>query len=406
MFGLMLFLMTAAADNAGPLTVQGEDGLALEWVRPVSSPFNDWVNDLDQLRNGNIAASGFVNRRDDPPSDWSAIVAEIRPDGSLAKRSDYGAGGGVDAIFSFAEAEDGTRFLAGFTTRIGKGGIDGLSMLTRADGSLISERAHGAAGYDRFTGVALAPDGVVFVGHSQEAHTDKRRVYVVKTDRQGRTLWERIHDAPESHGALYVERVEGGYIVAGGMTAASDSDMFALKIDRDGRELWRKRVGTPDWDEINHGLVIRPNGDIVLVGYTHRREGPHDLVAATLGPDGEVKRLERWGGSGDDRAILARPGTGGRIWIVGHTASAGAGGDDLLLTSLDAEGAFEGGAVTVGGPADDRGTAVLQLSDGSLAIAGYSRSLGPNEEDAFVAKLRAPAGTAHPAFEREVVKAP
>ena len=125
-----------------------------------------------------------------------------------------------------------------------------------------------------------------------------------------------------------------------------------MKIDGEGRELWRKRSGTPDWDEINHGLVVRPDGEIVLVGYTNRGEGPNDVVAATLGADGETRRIERWGGSADDRAILARADANDRIWIVGHTASAGAGGDDAFVTSVDAKGEFEGGAVILGGAAE------------------------------------------------------
>ena len=92
-------------------------------------------------------------------------------------------------------------------------------------------------------------------------------------------------------------------------TVDGDGDMFAMKVDAEGRELWRQRVGTPEWDEVNHGLVVRPDGRIVLAGYTHRRgEEANDLVAATLSPSGELVRIERFGGVGDDRAILAKAG--------------------------------------------------------------------------------------------------
>jgi hypothetical protein len=122
-----------------------------------------------------------------------------------------------------------------------------------------------------------------------------------------------------------------------------------------------------------------------------------------LDKEGSLVRLERWGGSADDRAILARAGAGGRIWIVGHTASAGSGGDDAFVTSLDQEGSFEGGAVTLGGAADDRGTAILPMADGSLVVAGYSRSLGRGGEDAFVARLTAPSRRIDARFRREIV---
>ena len=137
-----------------------------------------------------------------------------------------------------------------------------------------------------------------------------------------------------------------------------------------------------------------------------RGGGPNDVVAATLGADGETQRIERWGGGADDRAILARADANGRIWVVGHTASAGAGSDDAFVTSLDAKGAFEGGAAIIGGTADDRGTAIIPMDEGSLVVAGYSRSLGSAGEDAFVLRLSEPSRRSQPGFHREVVRAP
>jgi hypothetical protein len=162
----------------------------------------------------------------------------------------------------------------------------------------------------------------------------------------------------------------------------------------------------PQWDEVNHGLVVRPDGRIVLAGYTHPRgEENNDLVAATLSPSGEVERIERFGGAADDRAILAKADGDGRVWIVGQSASSGAGGSDLVLARLDRQGRFEPAVVTVGGSQDDNGTALLPLPDGSLLLAGYSRGLGGGGQDAFVVKITAPAwDRPNPHFRREVVK--
>lgn len=398
-----------SAAGPPPFTIRGDGAARILWHQVFASPNDDWVNDLVQLRNGNFLAAGFLNRLDPPagPSDWSALAAELTPDGRIVAQRTYGEGGGLDAFFAAREADEGRRVLAGFTTRIGGGGINGYVLFARADGQIVKENAFGGGGYDRFTGIAPADGGFVFLGHSQaEGDADKRRVYLVKTNADGLVSWERIHDAPESWGALNIEPAsDGGFIIAGGTTRDGDGDMFAMKVDADGRELWRRRVGTPEWDEVNHGLVMRPNGEIVLVGYTHRRgEQSNDLVAATLSPDGRVRRLERFGGSGDDRTILARADRAGRIWIVGHSASAGAGGDDLVLARLDSNGSYEPAALTIGGPQTDRGTAILPLGDGSILIAGYSTGLGHGRQDAFVARIADVAfDRANPAFTRTVV---
>ena len=411
--GLLMTMIGAArpgdqAPVAGPFDIDGDRRAAILWQQQFASRNDDWVNDLLPLRNGNVMAVGFLNRLDgSPPSDWSALAAQLTPEGRLVRQNSYGEGGGIDAFWSMAEASDGRRMFAGFTTRIGGGGINGYTLLATGDGAILRENGFGGGGYDRFTDVAATDGGYVFLGHSQPPGQDKRRVFLVKTDLDGLPLWERVHDAPESWAALYIESAPGGgFIVAGGTTVGDDGDMFAMKVDADGREMWRKRVGTPQWDEVNHGLVVRPDGSILLAGYAHRRgEETNDLVAATLSANGEVQRIERFGGQGDDRTILAKADSVGRVWIVGHTASAGRGGVDLLLARLDAKGSFEPAALTLGGQADDHGTALLPLDDGSLMLGGYSRGLGGGGQDAFVMRIAAPAWTRpNPAFRREVAK--
>ena len=402
-----ILLATVAAAGAKPLPLTLEGGAKVEWAEVVASPNDDWINDLVPLANGNILGVGFVNRRDaTPPSDWAAVAVELQADGKRVAERRYGEGAGIDAFWSMLEGTGGRRMFAGFTTRIGPGGINGFATLTSADGVVMKEAGHGGDGYDRFTDITQAGEGFVLLGHSQLAGEDRRRAYLVKLDGGGAPLWERIFDGPESWAALYVEPSgDGGFIVGGGVSGADgEGDMFVLKTDAEGRELWRKRVGVPGWDEINHGLVVRPNGDIVLVGYTHVRGGEsNDLVAATLTKNGDLVRLERWGGPADDRAILPKLAGDGRVWVIGQTASAGAGGYDVVLTSIDRRGSFSGEATVIGGKLDDIGTAVLPL-EGGIAVAGYSRNLGHGGEDAFIARLALPSkATANPAFRRTVV---
>jgi hypothetical protein len=405
--GAAMAAWAGTASAAPPvLTIAGAADARSEWVVPLASPREDWINDLVPIANGNVLAVGFLNRDDDAAdSDWVALAAEISPAGILHSQQRFGEGGGRDAFWSVAEGTSG-RMFAGFTTRIGNGGIDGWAMLAGADGKLIAERGLGGAGYDRFTDITQAGDGFALLGHSQLADSDRRRAFLVKTGADGGELWSRIFDGPGSWGALYVEPSgDGGFVISGGVSGEDGgADMFVIRTDGEGRELWRKRIGTPDWDEINHGLVVRPDGRIVLVGYTHPVGGDsNDLVAATLDRHGELLRMERVGGSGDERARLPKLAADGRIWIAGHSDSAGAGGSDALIVALDGEGRFTDHAILVGTAADDIGTAVLPMPDGSLMLAGYGDA-GASGEDAFVAALVPQARPrSNPAFRRVVV---
>ena len=397
------------ATEPGGLRLSGDRSARLAWTSVLASDGNDWVNDLITLRDGRFLAVGFLNRVDAenaPPSDWRALAAVLEADGRVAARHEYGSGGGIDALWSGLEAPDGRLILAGFSTRIGGGGINGYALLAASDGALLREEPHGGDGYDRFTDVAPAGDGYVFLGHSQLPGDDRRRIFIVRTDGEGRKSWERIHAGEGSLAALYIEPAgDGGFIIAGGVDAGGESDMLVMKVDGEGRELWRRAVGGRGTSDVNHGLVVRPDGRIVVVGYSRSWEArDNDILAVTLSPGGEVLRREMLGGAGDDRPILPKLDPSGNVWIAGYTKSAGAGGWDVIVTRLDPSGSFDGAALTLGGPEDDNGTAVLPLADGSALVAGYSRNLGVGGEDAFVARITPPAwDRPHPAFARRVI---
>jgi hypothetical protein len=150
---------------------------------------------------------------------------------------------------------------------------------------------------------------------------------------------------------------------------------------------------------------VRPDGRILVVGYSKSWGArDNDILAATLSPDGQVVKQELYGGADDDRPILLKLGQDGRAWIVGYTKSGSAGGWDMIVTGLDEGGSFEDRALTIGGPGDDNGTAILPLADGSLLAAGYSARQGSNDQDALLMHIARPAWTRpHPAFARRVI---
>jgi uncharacterized delta-60 repeat protein len=383
---MMILLLAAlfAQPTAPPLVVGGEPAVRIERRQDFTSPGDDWVNDLVPLPDGRIVAVGFLDRGDG--RDWRGFAAFLDADGRVTARREYGAGGGIDSFWSAAPAAEGGIIYAGFTTRLGGGGIDGWALFADAAGAVIRERAFGGAGYDRFTDLAVAGGETLLIGHSQLAGEERRRLFAVRLRADGGTRWERIIEGPESISPLYAEPAPGGgFIIAGGI----GDDMLVLKLDEEGREMWRRRIGAPGTSDTNHGLALLPDGRIVVTGYS-RSWGArdNDILAVTLSPTGEVLHRAMFGGAGDDRPSLAKADAAGRVWIVGQTTSAGAGGQDALLVRLDPVGRFEPGAVLLGTTAEDRGTALLPLADGSVLVAGFSAGAG---EDAFVVRLSAPA---------------
>lgn len=387
---IALLTLTACATSAAPPATFASTQ-DIRWFRTFAAEGDDWINDFVTLRSGNVLAVGFLNRVG-LESDWRALAVELTDSGAVRRQNEYGQGAGVDSFWNAAEAPDGTLAHVGFTTRIGAGGIDAYLTRTARDGSLIGETNFGETDYDRFTDLALAPGGGwIMVGHSV-GPDEQRRVFIVRANAAGEEVWRRILTERESSGALYIEPTpDGAYVISGGASQGEDSDLLLLKIDADGNELWRRVTGAAGTADINHGLVVRPDGRIVAVGYTASWGAQsYDFFAITFSAEGELIERSVFGGAGDDRPINAKLDVDGTIWLVGYTRSAGAGDWDVIVAGLDQSGRFLPGAALISGASDDNGTAVLPLPGGDLLIGGYSRSLGDLREDAFILRLARP----------------
>lgn len=397
-----LALAPAAAAAAPGLQVHA-GAAEIRWINAYGGPNEDWINDLVALEDGDFLAVGFLDRRDgDPPSDWRALAVKFDERGGADWRREFGAGGAIDAFWTAREREDGSLVFAGFTTRLGPPGINAYLVAADRDGGLVKEHAYGTPGYDRVTGLAPAPGGFIAAGHTEGL--DGRDVLLIGVDQDGAERWRRVFAEPGANGALYIEPAgDGGFIVAGGTSPQGDSDILVMKVDADGDELWRRVIGAPGTDDINHGLAVLADGRIVIAGYTDSwGAGERDILAATLSAGGELLRLETIGGAGDDRAMLAKADGRGRVWIVGRTASAGAGGSDGIIARVD-DGRLADGVVLFGGEQDDIAAAIRPLADREALVGGFSATLGGASTDGFVARFSNIRFRPHAAFRRTVV---
>jgi hypothetical protein len=411
--GLTLLLAGGLAEAADSFATDGS--LEIVWHRQYTSELDDWINQIKALSDGNYLAVGFVGRSDagPSPSDWRALAVKFDGTGKEIWKREHGAGGGVDAYWAAHETAEGKIAAGGFTTRIGSGGIDASIAVLDAQGWILKENAFGGIGYDRFTDITGAADGgFVLAGFTEGLEAGAHRdVLLLQTTANGVEDWRNTFGGPGNDVALYLERTsDGGYVLSGGVSATSgadsDSDLLVMKVDADGRQQWRTVIGASGSDDTNHGLALRENGEILVVGYTKSWGArDNDLMAVTLSAEGAVLRREIFGGPDDDRAMTVSVDTHGHAWLTGYTKSAGAGGWDAFLTRLDREGAFEECLSTIGGPADDQGTALLPLDEGDLLLGGYSSNLGGGQQDAFVLRLKTPECTRRdPAFLRRVVE--
>ena len=98
------------------------------------------------------------------------------------------------------------------------------------------------------------------------------------------------------------------------------------------------------------------------------------------------------GGMANDAATALAILSGGGVAVAGWTESKGAGGADVWILKFDEKGKtiWEH---TRGGPGDENATAIVELPQGELAIAGWRKAKGSKTANMLVGKIDASGNT-------------
>jgi uncharacterized repeat protein (TIGR01451 family) len=304
------------------------------------------------------------------------------------------------------------------------------------------EISFGGSREDRATALVQTRDGgYLTVGVSESFGADlDPDVYAVRTDADGKKLWEYVYDEGIIEQALDVIELENGdFLIVGFIVpnGSAQEDIYLLRINPAGRQVWSKSYGSSVANERGNAIVKAIDGGYVIVG-TINRGAQSDILLTKIDANGVQRWTKEYGGSkyDDARAIVAyengyvfvgatdnlTPGRfdrdiimyrvnalGDTIWTNRVSTSEREEANDVIITK-DKNivvagvqnnngdvylGKFSGdksaiwsrrfdGAAGLG----DEATAIVELQDGSLVIAGSTESSASNI-NALVAKFDA-----------------
>jgi hypothetical protein len=271
-----------------------------------------------------------------------------------------------------------------------------------APGTTEWSRAHGAAGDDAATAVAVDADAnVVMAGWSSAgadlgcgAHANDA-AYVAKYAPAGDCLWATYFEATDlaaaaavavdGAGDVFVTGAFGGSLtVAGSSVPAIESagglDGWVAKLDASGSVAWTKPFGGDD-DEYVYALAI--HGQQIAIGgayYAADTAGDADAFVTELAAsDGAPGASRTFGGVGWDSVNALATDGAGRLVVAGTFYEAidlgegvvtGGGSQDGFVFFADASLATVA-ARTYGGAGDDSASALAIDAAGHPLVAGY-----------------------------------
>jgi hypothetical protein len=228
-----------------------------------------------------------------------------------------------DVARSVAATSDGGYIIAGWTSYYNGYG-DVYLVKTDADGDTLWTRIYRRDTYNQGYAVEQTQDGgYIVVGYT--AVSGGSRIYLLKTDAQGDTTWTRTYgSSAHSYGYSVAQTTDGGYIVAGiAVPAAPDaySRIYLVKTDADGDTLWTRVFGASNYYANDYGHSVRQasDGGYVVAGTKTIPYGPsYEVALIKTDADGDSLWTLTCGGTCQEQGFCVRETGAGEYVVLGR----------------------------------------------------------------------------------------
>ena len=299
-----------------------------------------------------------------------------------------------DYGYSVQQTSDGGYIIAGSTESYGEGFSDVYLIKTDADGNSQWQKTFGGIYSEYARSVRQTSDsGYIISGGIYPYTTYDPNIYLVKTDSNGNSQWQKIYGVVDNGEYVFSvqQTTDGGYIMAGYTDppdTAVKADVYLIKTDPNGNSQWQKTYGGDDSDT-GHSVQQTADGGYVIVGHTFSTNlSSSDVYLIKTDPNGNSQWQKTFGGTNYDNALSVQKTMDGGYIIAGRTESFShpSNYSDVYLIKTDSNGNSQW-QKTVSESNWDYGYSVQQIFDGGYIIGGYTLDDMESYEDIYLIKL-------------------
>ena len=299
-------------------------------------------------------------------------------------------GGSWEWAWQTEQTTDGGYITVADTKSYGNGVWDIWLIKTDKNGDALWTKTFGGQYEERGQSVQQTSDGGYIILGTTETYADEGYdIWLIKTDENGNEIWSKNFNGDLWDWGYYVRQTnDGGYIITGCTGDINiDWNVWLIKTDSNGNLTWSKDYGETNGPfDVAHSVEQTQDGGYILTGYTYSHgAGSSDVWLIKTNNLGDTTWTKTYGGTLADLGYSVKQTIDNGYIIAGYTKSYGAGDYDAYLIKTDADGKIIWDK-PVGGPEDDRIYSVQQTIDNGFIFAGYTDSFGAGDYDMYLIK--------------------
>ena len=293
--------------------------------------------------------------------------------------------------FDMCKTADGGYAVIGLTRSFGIGGIDIFLVKTDSFGNEQWSKTFGGRGDDYGLAIQESSDGCFIIAGATRSY-GSNDAWLIKTDSSGTLEWDKRFCGDKPPGGYFmtvIQTIEGEYIAAGRQYHGDTSDIIVVKTDKDGNVIWEKLIGDPDCKDSVLDIAVTSDGNYILTGQVLHPETEHDIVLMKIDSNGN----EIWTRNFNetpffDTGMSVEETSDGGFLIAGEigTNLNNPVIYDSILIKTDYNGNKEWSMI-FGGEGSDGCYDAHQTTDGGYIAACFTTSFDISSQDAWILKF-------------------
>jgi len=204
----------------------------------------------------------------------------------------YYGGEDEDDAHAIISVSDGY-VMVGKTESYGNGDFDNYIVKLDKKGKKIWHAAYGGKDDDCAADVIATDDGYLMVGTTDSFDNNYKDVYVVKTDKKGKMLWQRTYGGSRDDQAFAVTQApDGSYVIVGkseSFSRRNGFDLYLIKIDKKGKMIWDRTYGGES-DDVGYDILTAEDGYLIVGDKKTERRRDSDIWILKVNFNGKLQK--------------------------------------------------------------------------------------------------------------------